>query len=369
MSDPQSTDPAILLTQFLSEEARGLLTSSGKDLIRRVGLDVIRSVVLDVLTGRNIRNSTEILTRRRIAALNLATAQLFVQGSQQIDHFIERLPTIATDILSVGKSKKEERWLAQWILGVTDQGVQNILRDDVQLLNGYRDSYIRTCAELIHQQELTYGTLKGSIEIGSQMKASLNWLFLVYLLNTTGAQTLTIRGSDKSTYGKLFEKLVLGTLLHLLGFKFQKSADLTSSERVFWLSSKDDQRESDATLLYSVGKGIRFDIGFIGRGNTEISLDKVSRYRREIELGSEMWYMGTLIIVDRIGERSRIPALASQIEGEIIQMSAGYWPQRVAKSLNRRLGFDHPLLSLSQSEIGDFLTEHMKTVPLDQFID
>src|SRR5690606_14779641 len=103
----------------------------------------------------------------------------------------------------------------------------------------------------------------------------INWLFMIYLLNTIGSQTLTIRGSDKSTYGKLFEKLVLGSLLHVMGFDFQKSGELENPNRVFWLSSNDDDRESDATLLYEAGKGVRFDIGFIGRGNTEISLDKV----------------------------------------------------------------------------------------------
>lgn len=159
MTDQNGSNDQIRLTSLLSDETLDLLTASGKNLIKRIGIDVIRGVLLDVLTGRNIRNSTEILTRRRIVALNLATFQLFLQGSEVVDNFIERLPYIASDILSAGRLKKEERWLAQWILGLTDKGVQNILRDDYQLLAGYRDSYIEACREVITQQVQDYGEL------------------------------------------------------------------------------------------------------------------------------------------------------------------------------------------------------------------
>src|SRR5690606_7836722 len=131
-----------------------------------------------------------------------------------------------------------------------------------------------------------------------------------------GSETLTIRGSEKSLYGKFCEKVVLGALLHILGFEHVAVGDVTKAEHVFWLSSNSDRgRESDATILYKLGQGIRIDIGFIGRGNTEISLDKVSRYRRKVEVGDDVWYMGTIIIVDRIGPRSRIVELAREIDG------------------------------------------------------
>jgi len=91
---------------------------------------------------------------------------MFMEGSQVVDKFIERLPYIASDILSAKRVKKEERWLAQWILGLTDKGVQNILRDDYQLLAGYRDSYIDTCREIITQQIQEFGELTGSMRVG-----------------------------------------------------------------------------------------------------------------------------------------------------------------------------------------------------------
>ena len=173
---------------------------------------------------------------------------------------------------------------------------------------------------------------------------------MTYLLNTIGAQTLAIRGSEKSAYGKLFEKLVLGALLCLLGFKYVTPPP-EEFKGVFWLSSREQKRESDATLLYDKGKGVRFDIGFIGRGNPEISLDKVTRFEREISFGrSSHFYMATIILVDRIGKNSRIEQLAQVIGGNIVQMSASYWPQQVARVLHEALGFEHELVDKAPLE-------------------
>lgn len=139
-----------------------------------------------------------------------------------------------------------------------------------------------------------------------------------------GSQTLTIRGSEKSLHGKNFEKLVLGSLFSMMGFQLINK-NTTSAEPAFWLSSsEDEERESDATLFYN-GKGIRVDIGFIGRGNTEISLDKVSRYTRMLEIQGDKYVMDTIIIVDRIGDRSRIDNMAERIQGTVFRMCDKNW--------------------------------------------
>lgn len=134
------------------------------------------------------------------------------------------------------------------------------------------------------------------------------------------------------------------------------------------MASRSERRESDAILIFDAGKGVRFDIGFIGRGNPEISLDKVSRFEREITLGHSKWYLATIIIVDRIGEKSRIDRLAKNIGGKIIQMSMGYWPQEVAKVLKDALGYRHQLASMNHSEVGSFLMQQMSKVPLEKFL-
>ena len=356
------------LSELLTPAALKLLSASGNDLIQEVGMDIIRGVVHDVLTGRNLRDSTEVLTRRRIAALNLAMVNLFVQGAASSADFVSQLPYLATEILTRERITKAERWLAQWTLGLNDKAFQNILRDNPTLLAEYRDRYIQTCQDVIANHTSAYGEITGALEIGSNTKAKVDWLLLTYLLNTIGAQTLAIRGSEKSAYGKLFEKLILGALLHILGFKHVSQPQPSDTSRVFWLSTRNQRRESDATLLYGAGRAVRFDIGFIGRGNPEISLDKVTRFEREITVGRSQWYVATIIIVDRIGQNSRIEQLAREMNGTIIQMSGGYWPQLVASELQRTLGFEHELIGMAPSQVGSFLESKLHEVPLESFV-
>jgi len=112
-------------------------------------------------------------------------------------------------------------------------------------------------------------------------------------------------------------------VLQILGFK-HVTFPPKRTNRVFWLTDRLGSRESDATALCSPGQAVRFDIGFIGRGNPEISRDKVSRFERQLEVGKPRYYCGTFVIVDRIGERSRLVEQAKLINGTVIQMSMRY---------------------------------------------
>jgi hypothetical protein len=355
-----------LLSRLMSPNALQLLPGSGAGLIKQIGFDVIRGIILDVLTGKNIRDSTEELTRRRISALNMAMTALFLKGAAQSSDFVDNLPVVAADILARGRVPRSERWLAQWMLGLTDKGVQNILRDDRTAFKNYSDLYMQVCREIIDTYRKEYGELTGYLKLGEGNEIIVDWLFITYLLNAIGAQTLTVRGSGKSAMGKLFEKLILGSLLSILGFKYESSGQI--GDGIFWLSTRDTHRESDATLLYEIGKGVRFDIGFIGRGNTEISLDKVTRYQQQQVLQNKPFFMVTIIIVDRIGERSNIIELARKVNGRIVQMSASYWPQQVARLLNEHFGFEHELIDMEQNRIDDYLRERLELVPLESFI-
>ncbi len=348
-------------------KARELFESKGTGLIKQIGLDVIRGVVVDVMCGKNLRDSTEMLTRRRLAMLNAATLVMFLRGQKEDAGFALKLPDLAVRELTA-THPREERWLLQWLLGLTDKAFQNVLRDKKGALEHYKERYLDICQDVIESCREEYGEIEGSLSLSARDKATLNWAFMVQLLNTVGAQTLAIRGSEKSTYGKLFERLVLGSLLHILGFEHVSAPEPTKTKRVFWLSSRRERRESDATLLYDAGKGVRFDIGFIGRGNPEISLDKVSRFEREIEYGRRKWYMATIIIVDRIGQKSNIERLAKRIDGTIIQMSMAYWPKIVAQHLQKVFGMRHKLLDVSEDEVSVFLHREIKKVPLEDFL-
>jgi len=355
------------ITNLMPTEAKALISGKGKEVVRQIGLDVIRDIVCDVLCGKNLRDSTEILTRKKLATINAATLIMFLRGESQSKGFAQRLPTIASERLQ-HKLSGEERQILQWFLGLTNKATQNVLRDSTDSLTQYKDEYLRICREVISASESDYGKLRGELQLGSKEKANIDWNFMVELLQTIGAQTLAIRGSEKSTYGKLFERLILGSLLSLFGFKLVSKNNIDTPKRVFWLSSIGEKRESDATLLYQPGKGIRFDIGFIGRGNPEISLDKVSRFEREIELGSTKFFMGTIILVDTIGKRSRISQLAEAISGTIIQMSMVYWPKLVAIELNKKLGFNHDLVNMPDSRVQRYLKDKILEVPLESFI-
>lgn len=356
------------LSELMSPSALKLLTSSGGELFRQIGVDVVRGVVLNILVGKNLRDATERLTRRRIATLNLEIVKLFLRGSAVSDDFISRLPYLAEEILARKRLTKAERWIAQWTLGLTDKAFQNVLRDRHDSLAAYRESYVETCREVIALSEKENGPLGGVLKLGADLRAEVNWLFLTYLLNTIGMEAATIRGSEKSIYGKLFEKLILGSLLHILGFKQVMPGSPEKFRREFWLSSRERRRESDATLLYEAGRAVRFDIGFIGRGNTEISLDKVTRFEKLLSVEGAHWYVTTIIIVDRIGERSRIREMAHETDGHIVQMNASYWPQEVAQLLHKTLGYKGPLVSMPQNEVGAYIEREMSRVPLNRLI-
>jgi len=356
------------INSLLSEKAKDLLSVTGPTIVEKIGNDVIRAVVLDILMGKNIRDSTENITRQRIARLNLELMKIYVEGSAEDPDFAEKLLDIAENTLNMKKISKQERWVAEWIIGLTDKAFQNVLRDDKKAIEEYKSDYKSICLDVMQKFENDSGEIKGEISLGPEVKAEINTFFVLSLLNTVGSETLTIRGSEKSVYGKLFEKLVLGSLLHILGFKLVSEDEPGDLKKVFWLSSRKSKRESDATLIFKPGKGVRFDIGFIGRGNPEISLDKVSRFAKDIEIGNSRCYMATFIIVDRIGENSRIATLAKDIDGTIIQMSMGYWPQLIALELNNVLGYKHPIIKMNQTEVAKFLKKKIQEVPFGDFI-
>jgi hypothetical protein len=129
------TEAQISLIDLMSDEARDLLSLSGPDLVQHIGWDVIRGVVYDVLTGRNLRDSTEMLTRRRLALLNASLVNLFLRGTDLSADFVEQLPDLATVTLQQRGLRKAERWLAQWMLGLNDKAFQNVLRDKPEALD------------------------------------------------------------------------------------------------------------------------------------------------------------------------------------------------------------------------------------------
>ena len=152
------------LSDLLSKDALELLTSNGVPLVQTIGIEAIRDVVLDILSGKNLRDSTEFITRRRISFLNLSLFEMLIDNADKstIYELIDR----SVEILQQKRIPKTERWLSQWILGLNDKAFQNISRDDPQGLNSYKQQYVDSCDEVIRSFEDKHGSLSCVVKYG-----------------------------------------------------------------------------------------------------------------------------------------------------------------------------------------------------------
>lgn len=153
-----------IIGQLMPAMLKNLLEAKSVEFVRQIGVDVLRQVVFDVMCGRNLRDATEMLTRRRIALVNAALVVLFMQGLKHRSDFISCLADIVSDELRQ-KSPKTERWVLQWLLGLTDKAAQNVLRDDFAALETYRERYMQVCREIVSECERNFGAIKGNLGI------------------------------------------------------------------------------------------------------------------------------------------------------------------------------------------------------------
>lgn len=90
--------------------------------------------------------------------------------------------------------------------------------------------------------------------------------------------------------------------------------------------------------------------------------------KKKWNLADNYHYMSTIILVDRIGEGSRISEMAKKINGDIVQMSMTHWTKEVAEILKEKIGFKHPILDLSNSQSLTYIKKEMKKINLREFI-
>lgn len=343
-----------------------LASYKGAELIDRIGEETVKEVVINVLCGSNVRSLTEKLTRKRIALSNASLLVAFLNASKHIPNFSKNYTSLIQAELKRKRAlTKEQKIYLNWMIGLTGKSVQNVLRGEQDDLDDYITELNLSINSTSTEAKEAFGEIKGSF-FTDKLSLPLTWEVITQLFMAIGTQTLALRGSEKSMYGKIFEKFILGSVLTILGF--EKYNEHSKDNMIFWLSDRGDKRESDATAIIAPGKGVRFDIGFIGPGNTEISLDKVSRFETEMQHGRQVHYMSTLVIVDRIGEGSRINEMAEKIGGQIIQMSMSCWVKEVAINLNKKAGFKHKILKMSDEESIEWVRTQMKSVNLKDFI-
>ena len=308
------------LSDYIPEESLTYVRASGKELLDHIGHDELREIVAGVLCGENVRSATEPLTRRRLAILNAAILVTLVRASQDMSP--RKLLAQAQRECRSLSSNDPRRTILMWILGLTNKQVQNVLRSNDSAWSDFVRATTKAANDAAKHSSDAFGALKWTLEVAGHT-AHWNWLWAHALMVPIGSQTLATRGSEKSMYGKFFEKLVMGSVLEILGFSFD--GERSGRDMTYWLSERGERRESDATALVGEQQGIRFDIGFIGPGNPEITLDKVSRFERFAEIAGHTFELPTVIIVDRIAEGSSIVDQAELIDGRIIQMSSSSW--------------------------------------------
>lgn len=337
---------------------------SRNELVENLGSDPFRETVIDICLGLNVRSFTEILTRERLVQSNAALWDFFIANKRNgISPF--DLIDIARNKLLHSRIPTKEKAVYQWLTGLTDKSIQNVLRknkdladfenltqDTLNILKKEAKNPVRIQTEAyIIDPDITFSA------------EEVSWIFLVM-----GQQTMTVRGSEKSLHGKYFEKLVLGSVFQVLGLTLLDEKD--TDQNGFWLSSQDaTSRESDATIIYN-SRGIRVDIGFIGAGNSEITLDKVSRYRKYDEIAGKRHEMSTIVIVDTIGDRSKVRDLAEDIEGAIVCMSERSWVLQVSALISNRLRKVNPLAHVNTyEELEAYLRDKMKDINLEELIN
>ncbi len=356
------------ILEQIPQEALDLTKYSGKDVINKLGVSIITDVVCSILCGGNVRNLTEKLTQRRILKISAAIFITYLRASKLFPNLEKELTSILSkEVYGPLKVNDKAKIFLSWFLGITGKSTQNVIRDKCGFTL-YLKQLDEAFAEASDDVKKTYGDISVDVLLNKET-TKLSWNALLQIFFAIGTQTLAIRGSEKSMYGKMFERITLGSLLSILGFELVDKADTDKNERIFWLSERENKRESDATIIIKPGMGIRIDIGFIGTGNTEISLDKVSRFERNMEFGNMKHYVSTLILVDKIGDGSRIKEMAKEVDGDIIQMSMAYWVFSVAKIIKERTGFSPDILKVKQEDSLVYIKNAMKKISISKFLN
>lgn len=367
-----------MIKDLIPQSSLNLVKYSNTEFIDRLGREIISNVVLSIMSGENIRNLTEGLTQRRILLMNSSLFVTYLKALRSYEDFTSNVSQIVhNELLASDRVKRSrshpakltsnEKQYLLWFLGMTLKGLDNIARGSEGIANYIRllDNNLVEIAAAVEEQ---YGPLEMHVALDG-CDYELKWPSLIRCMMAMGAQTLTIRGSEKSMYGKLFEKFVLGSVLTLIGGSYVNKNDTSKDRMIFWLSDKDEKRESDATFIFKPGLGISFDIGFIGKGNSEVSLDKVSRFESAMERGGRRNFMTTIVLIDTLGDNSKALKNAHEIGGHLIQMSGTYWVYELVHIIKQEIPlFDHPLLNMTKEQSIDYLKREVPKIDLSQFL-
>lgn len=345
------------------------ITTTRSEFTETIGEDGTRDIIKRVLLGGNVRDTTEFITQRRLLNSYASMLELFVntfsgQDTQQQNDLKTYVDSV---IKELSTSKKNSKIFDLWLLGLTKKGFDNIARGN---LSEYRKSFEFSTKNAVADFNEDFGQITGNLELNGK-SVPLSWEVLSLMLLAIGAQTLTLRGSSKSMNGKMFEKLVLGSILTMIGFEFCSTPpkEIDPENKIFWLSNMDEnERETDATIVYN-NKAVSIDIGFIGKGNPEITLDKVTRFGAYKRIGGEKHDMSTIIIVDTVADHSDLFNKAKRVKGKVLQMKHEDWTIQFANVLNNIFDLQLELSDLNTDDLEKYFESHLKDIQISNFIN
>ncbi len=353
--------------EYYNRLGRENIKSTSSDFTETVGDDGVKDIIRKVLVGGNVRDTTEFITQRRLLNSYFSMLDLYLNHLSDFSDDPEKFSEYVVSDLK--DAKNDAKVLDLWLLGLTKKGFDNIVRG-ADNLEDYQYSFTKSMLDTVEDLENTYGTISGTIEINNK-EIDVSWNTLALLFMALGGQTLSIRGSAKSMNGKMFEKLVLGSLLSINGFSYVDGPPevIDKTKKYFWLSHLDEnERETDATVVYN-GKAISIDIGFIGRGNPEITLDKVTRFGAYKRIGGVEHDMATIIIVDTVGDNSDLFNKAERVNGHVFQMRNDDWTIDVAKTICEIMDIDNALSQKEQDELDDFFKTELRRIDISKFVN
>lgn len=236
----------------------------------------LRAIVTALFCGYNYRLYTEGETRHRL-----------LDAYRELDEIRRRLPSeVGYDGWEAavrGELDESGDSLAWWLVGLTSKTANNL-----GLKRADRPDYL---SEVFSHIQSFVADSSGKLSFDDAM-----------VMLWAGAATLTIRGSRKSSLGKVLEGAFLRVGLTILGL---------SEDDDFWLNMQRDAevlREVDAEVASRRGR-IRVEMGLIERGNQEVIEDKINRVGR-----------GGIVIFDQIGPGSSVRRTAEAQQVCFIQI-------------------------------------------------
>ena len=201
----------------------------------------LREATAKILTGMNYRLFYEDITRRTLINAYKELTELAKKHPNDDEKWKSAIREM------IEKGTPEDKRLRQWLIGLTKKTAVNL---------GIKVSeYPSVFDQMMESIETTQGVQRRDM-------ALLLWC---------GSATLTIRGSQKSKIGKSLEQSIARTALTTIGLKEERG-----DFRLNVLADGEVDRETDAEIRTPRGF-IRMEIGLIGKGNSEVISDKVSR--------------------------------------------------------------------------------------------